>query len=187
MVPKALKQMEPLFERSDLLKEVLVGAARYAALCGHCDLSDFHCFPVLLSHYPNHPLTVAALADKSVADFSNKLGLLVKNEPPVKKIGGVTCLLWRLIHHMCSDEWGILHCGGIGLVHFYLAYLSRPNNVVYSVYEHMKIDARIVIPAIIDAMEAGDSRVLSGYYLRLHDICHGIRMTPSISYRPKHK
>ena len=165
---------------SSILKQVITDAADFAANWGHSELSDWHCFPVLLSGFSEDPITKAVLGGRLKSDFLGEFEKLIVRYLPIQEISGFTFLLKRLIYRMCVDENDVLHLGNLGVAHFYLAYLSRPNNVVYSIYRILGIDVKIIISNIIHetGVRYPDNVVL--YYYDMHDIWHKMeeRMLP---------
>jgi hypothetical protein len=166
----ALKPIANLIENCDLMKAVLPKAADWAASWGHEELSDWHCFPVLIREYKDHPATKAALNGKSIEEFGSMLERLVKKEKPIQSITSLSPLIYRLIYTIYSDAT-VLNTNVIEPFHFYLAFLSRPLNVVYSLYEFLKIDVMETLWRIIDTAPIKASEKVFYCYTQLHDTC----------------
>lgn len=148
-----------------VLKNIIRKAADYAAQCGHDEVSDWHCFPVLLSEYPLDPATSVALQGLAPCIFTDQLVQMVSCFPETQAISGATFLLWRLVHRIYADERDVLHVGHIEPAHVYLALLSRANGVVHSLYQMLGVDIRLCIRSLVGVipMKKGREYIVEYY------------------------
>jgi len=177
MVDDSLETVLNLVSDAPVVREVIAKAAVFAAARGH-EVEDWHCFWILLSEYEKDPVTVAAIGEKSIFAFQQML-MRLRNGEPVEGAPRVSPVLYRLIHRMYADHYDILRSvRHIGVLHFYLAFLSRPDNMVYSVFQMLDIDPVMRIGCVVDAGKVRNPTVVAEHFMRLHGTCLAVTPPP---------
>lgn len=175
-----------LVQDCEFLGNMLDASSQAAARLGHRVLQDWHFFVqlVISPEFEKNTVVKAALHDLSGHVFIDQFACKLDREAPIPSVSAASPAVRDLLCAIRSDAATILRGADIGPGHFCLAYLSRPENMVYDIYQTLNIDVAQTRTAILQAMNIDHWRQVDWYYGQLHDTCITMRIAANLDIMP---
>lgn len=175
MIPKPLLvpfiTLYPELQR--LMLPMIDRASEIAKMISHAFVDSHHCFLALLTLHSDDRSVRLILKDRTIEDMVAWVKSLIRDDAPCGSFRDssplFSPLMPRFIGAVAID---VSHLASLlSVAHIFAYFLSRPRNVVYSLYkEHLHHEPRQLLEELFDATSSANSQRMVHYYTRLHDL-----------------